>query len=297
MSQYETWDQKSHAESYMIFPENIGEHLSIDETSLSKGELYTYVTNKAGKGKKGTLVASIKGTKVKEIVEVLSKLPIEQRLKVKSITLDMAKNMEAAVRQAFPTATLIIDHFHVARLTTEALQHMRIDLRWQELENENQAIAEARKKKIKYKAEVLTNEDTPKQLLARSRFVLAKNEWEWTDTQKQRAVLLFERYPDLEPAYEHVARFRSIYRVTDREEAKALFLEWIAQTEKLKLKCFYTVANTVKNNLDNILNYFIYRLTNANAESFNSKIKLFRANQRGVRDVVFFQYRLSKLFA
>lgn len=281
----------------MIFPENIGEHLSIDETSLSKGELYTYVTNKAGKGKKGTLVASIKGTKVKEIVEVLSKLPIEQRLKVKSITLDMAKNMEAAVRQAFPTAALIIDHFHVARLSTEALQHMRIDLRWQELENENQAIAEARKKKIKYKYEVLTNEDTPKQLLARSRFVLAKNEWEWTDTQKQRAILLFERYPELEQAYEHVARFRSIYRVTDREEAKALFLEWIAQTENLKLKCFYTVANTVKNNLDNILNYFIYRLTNANAESFNSKIKLFRANQRGVRDVVFFQYRISKLFA
>jgi len=281
----------------MIFPENIGEHLSIDETSLSKGELYTYVTNKAGKGKKGTLVASIKGTKVKEIVEVLSKLPIEQRLKVKSITLDMAKNMEAAVRQAFPTATLIIDHFHVARLSTESLQHMRIDLRWQELENENQAIAESRKKKIKYKAEVLTNEDTPKQLLARSRFVLAKNEWEWTATQKQRAELLFQRYPELEQAYEHVAKFRSIYRVTYREEAKALFLEWIAQTEKLKLKCFYTVANTVKNNLDNILNYFIYRLTNANAESFNSKIKLFRANQRGVRDVVFFQYRLSKLFA
>ena len=120
----------------MVFPENLGEHLSIDETSLSKGELYTYVTNKAGKGKKGTLVASIKGTKVKEIVEVLSKLPLEQRLKVKSITLDMAKNMEAAVKQAFPTATLIIDHFHVARLSTDALQHMRIDLRWQELENE-----------------------------------------------------------------------------------------------------------------------------------------------------------------
>lgn len=281
----------------MIFPENLGEHLSIDETSLSKGELYTYVTNKAGKGKKGTLVASIKGTKVKEIVEVLSKLPLEQRLKVKSITLDMAKNMEAAVKQAFPTATLIIDHFHVARLSTEALQHMRIDLRWKELENENQAIAEARKKKIRYKAEVLTNEDTPKQLLARSRFVLAKNEWEWTEAQKQRAKLLFKRYPELKQAYEHVAKFRSIYRVTDRETAKALFLEWIALTENLKLKCFYTVANTVKFNLDNILNYFIYRLTNANAESFNSKIKLFRANQRGVRDVAFFQFRIATLFA
>ncbi|MBC7587817.1 MAG: transposase, partial [Chitinophagaceae bacterium] len=37
--------------------------------------------------------------------------------------------------------------------------------------------------------------------------------------------------------------------------------------------------------------------TNANAESFNSKIKLFRANQRGVVDTKFFLFRLQKLFA
>ncbi|MEB3402408.1 DDE transposase, partial [Flavobacterium psychrophilum] len=33
------------------------------------------------------------------------------------------------------------------------------------------------------------------------------------------------------------------------------------------------------------------------AESFNSKIKLFRANQRGVVDVKFFLFRMQKLFA
>ncbi|OWP82972.1 transposase, partial [Flavobacterium davisii] len=37
--------------------------------------------------------------------------------------------------------------------------------------------------------------------------------------------------------------------------------------------------------------------TNANAESFNSKIKLFRANLRGVTDIKFFLFRLEKLFA
>ena len=57
----------------MIFPCNIGENLSIDEVSLSKGELQTYLTNKTGKGKKGTIVASIKGTKSKNIIEVIKK--------------------------------------------------------------------------------------------------------------------------------------------------------------------------------------------------------------------------------
>ena len=46
----------------MLFPENIGNKLSIDEVSLSKGELYTFVTNKQGRAKKGSLVACIKGT-------------------------------------------------------------------------------------------------------------------------------------------------------------------------------------------------------------------------------------------
>ena len=74
--------------------------------------------------------------------------------------------------------------------------------------------------------------------------------------------------------------------------AKDLFSRWIDKTHKLELKEFYTVANTVNNNLDNILNFFINRNTNANAESFNSKIKLFRANQRGVVDTKFFLFRV-----
>ncbi|WP_245705100.1 transposase [Flavobacterium omnivorum] len=38
--------------------------------------------------------------------------------------------------------------------------------------------------------------------------------------------------------------------------------------------------------------FFIKRHTNTNAESFNSKIKLFRANQRGVVDIKFFIFRM-----
>jgi hypothetical protein len=41
-----------HAEEWMLFPDNLGEYLSIDETSLSNGELYTILTNRRPKGKK-----------------------------------------------------------------------------------------------------------------------------------------------------------------------------------------------------------------------------------------------------
>jgi transposase len=280
-----------------LFPDNSGPYLSIDEVSLSQGELYTFVTNKKGKGKKGTLVASIKGTQAKSIISVLEKLGPEKRLAVKEVTLDMAKNMEAAVKIAFPAATLVTDRFHVVKLATEALQHIRINLRWEELDIENKAIEEARKRGGKYEPVELPNGDSPKQLLARCRYILAKNSTEWTESQQQRAQLLFQRYPSLKDAYEHTMQFRSIYLHKTINTAKPLFVKWIEKTHQLELKEFYTVANTLKYNLDNILNFFINRHTNANAESFNSKIKLFRANLRGVTDTQFFLFRLYKLFA
>lgn len=291
------WNQKEHAESYLLFPENIDEYLSIDEVSLSQGELYTFVTNKNGKGKKGTLVASIKGTKSKDIVNILGKLPLELRCKVKEVTLDMAKNMESAVKQSFPCSTLVIDRFHVVKLAIEGLQHLRIAYRWEELDKENKSIDKAKKQGKKYTAVEFENGDTPKQLLARCRYILAKKASNWTEIQGQRVKLLFKHYPLLKTAYEHILEFRSIYELHSRSDAEDRLLKWIDKTERLQLKEFNTVAHTIKYNREQILNFFINRNTNANAESFNSKIKLFRANLRGVTDTDFFLFRLYKLFA
>ena len=281
----------------MIFPENMGEYLSIDEVSLSQGELYTFVTNKNGRGKRGTLVASIKGTLTKSIVDVLEKLPLEARNKVKEVTLDMAKNMESAVKQSFQNASLVTDRFHVVKLVLEALQHLRVKYRWKELDKENKHIAKAKKQGKTYKPVELENGDTPKQLLARCRYIIAKKASDWTKSQKQRASLLFKRYPILKIAYQHTLEFRNIYELKCQNQAELKFIHWIEKTDKLKIKEFNTVSSTVKYNLKNILNFFIYRNTNANAESFNSKIKLFRANLRGVTDTQFFLFRLHKLFA
>ena len=48
---------------------------------------------------------------------------------------------------------------------------------------------------------------------------------------------------------------------------------------------------------DEVLNFFNNRSTNAFAESFNAKIKQFRAQLRGVIDIKFFFFRLMKLYA
>lgn len=265
--------------------------------SLSKGELYTFLTNKAGRGKKKTIVAVIKGTKSKDIIDVICKIPLEQRNIVKAITLDMANNMQSASRMCFPSADLITDRFHVVKLVIEALQHLRIKYRWEAIEKENQAIKESKGKGIKHLPYILKNGDTPKQLLARSRYIIVKRPDQWTENQKERAIILFEKYPLLEQAYKHTLEFRSIYEQTSRKIAKQKILDWIEKTKSLEINVFNTASNSLKYHLETILNFFINRHTNANAESFNSKIKLFRANQRGVVDTKFFLFRMMKLFA
>jgi transposase len=297
ISGFTDWIQKKHAEDYLIFPQNIGPYLSIDEVALSQGELYTFVTNKNGRGKSGTLVASIKGTRSEDIIEVLQRLDLPSRKTVKEVTLDMAKNMESAIKMSFPDTCVVTDRFHVVKLVIEALQHIRIKYRWIAIDQENELIKQANEQGVKYKSKLFENNDSPKQLLARSRHLLSKSSDKWTVDQQQRAAILFREYPEIEMAYQHTIRFRNIYETKSRQKAQTQLKDWISQTADLNIKEFNSTARSITYHLENILNFFENRSTNANAESFNSKIKLFRANLRGVTDTCFFLFRLQKLFA
>ena len=60
---------------------------------------------------------------------------------------------------------------------------------------------------------------------------------------------------------------------------------------------FRAVIKTFKNHAPTILNYFRRRATNASAKAFNSKVKIFRSQMRGVRNRDFFIFQLVKLHA
>lgn len=282
----------------MLFEHNISPCLSIDETAFSSGELYTIVTNKAAKGRKGSIVAMIKGTQADRIIEVLQKIPKRLRYQVREVTVDMAASLNLAVKRCFPNAERVIDRFHVQQLAFEAVQETRIHYRWQALEEENQAIEQARKQQVTYIAQVLPNGDSPKQLLARSRYLLFKQPRLWTREQRQRAELLFQHYPVIHKAYQLSLRLGDLYRsCTCKEQAFKRLALWYNNVEEAGLPSFKTLARTIQNHYIGILNFFNNRATNAAAESFNAKIKAFRNAMRGVRDVEFFLFRLMKLYA
>lgn len=298
MSGFKNWDQREHASKWLLYPKNLGERLSIDETSVSHGELYTIITNKAAKGRKGAIVAIVAGVKAEVVLEVLRKIPANKRRKVKEITLDMAGNMELIAKRAFPLAVRVTDRFHVQQLATEALQEMRIKHRWAALDAENTAIEKAKKENQDFRPIFLSNGDTLKQLLARSRYVLYKRENRWTESQKERALLLFERYPDLRQAYDLSMGLSNIFeKTTDKVYGLTRLARWHEKVAQSGFKAFNTIAKSIYNHYQTIVNYFDNRSTNASAESFNAKLKAFRSQFRGVRNIDFFLYRLTQIYA
>ncbi len=299
MSNFRNWEQKDHATDYLIYPKNISPYLSLDETALSNGELYTILTNKAKKGKKGSIVAMIKGTSSSTIIELLTKkITLKKRNSVQEITLDMAGAMNEIARVCFRKATRVTDRFHVQKLALSAVQDIRIKYRWEALEMENQNYLAARKNNKYYSPKVLPNGDTLKQLLARSRYLLFKPRHKWTQKQGIRAQILFETYPDLYQAYILAMKLNNIYeKSTIKSIAITRLAHWFREVEQSGFKNFATVMRTFQVHYDSIANFFNNRSTNASAESFNAKIKDFRRNFRGVTDIKFFLYRLAKIYA
>lgn len=298
LSDFHSWNQKEHAQDYILYSKNIGYNLCIDETALSKGELYTILLNRDKRGRKGSIVAAVKGTKAEDIIAVLMKIPGEQRNQVKEITLDMAGSMHKIAKTCFPRAMQVIDRFHVQKLVYEAVQELRITYRWQVIKDENKAMKEAKKQGVAYQPETFENGDTLRQLLARSRYLLFKAPDKWTQSQKIRAEILFKQFDDIKQVYYYSLQLGKIFSANyDKDVARVKLALWYNKIEEYGYDTFTTVANSIENHYERILNFFVNRSTNAPAEAFNAKIKAFRASFRGVADMKFFLFRLAKVYA
>ncbi len=298
LSNFKQWEHQYNAKKGLIFEYNLGSRLSIDETSLSQGELYTIITNKDAKGKRGSLVAIIEGTKSENIIPFLEKVSLKARKRVEEITLDLAGNMGLIARKCFPNAVQVIDRFHVQQLASEALQEIRIKYRWEALDIESEAIEQSKKTGQPYQPEILENGDTIKQLLARSRYLLYKWRENWTHEQQERALILFHKYPLVEKAYELTQELSWIFTNTkDKIYGLTRLAKWCEKVEQSGFKSFNSISRTINIHYKNIINYFDNRSTNASAESFNAKIKAFRSQHRGVRDINLFLFRLAKIYA
>ena len=267
----------------MLFPNNFGDDMSLDETCLSNGEVYTILTNKAAHGGKGALAAMVHGVASDTVSEILKKVPRELRRRVKTVTTDLSSAMMLTVKTVFPKAMLINDRFHVQQLVTDAIDQMRIGFRWEVLAEENKAIREhrARRKAAHtreekdlvgdWKPQRMENGETKPQIMARSRHIILMHKSKWNAQQQARAAILFRMFPRLEEAYNIYLELVDIFNKKSKPaEARLNLARWYNKVEAFGDDGFSKVIETFENHNATIINYFEDRLTNASAESFNA---------------------------
>lgn len=243
---------------------------------MSNGELYTILTNKEVKSRKGAIVAMIKGTVAENIIAVLKNIPARLRKWVQEVTMDMVANMRLAIKRCFKNAHRVIDRFHVQKLAYDAVQEVRIKYRWVAIDAENEGIAKAKTDKITSQPKVLANGDTLKQLLARSRYLLFKHPSKWTSNGELKAELLFQRYPKLKNAYSIAQKLGDIFRVCrNKEQASKRLAIWYNGVEACEIDSFRTVARSIQSHYLYILNFFINRATNASVRIVQCKNQSF----------------------
>ncbi len=128
LSGFPGWEQAAHASDYVLLPGNMGESLSIDE-SMHQNDLFTFLSNKDGHGRKGTLIAAVRGTRVVDVTSRLMEIQEADRLNVKEVTMDFSDSMYNIVRNVFPNAMITVDCFHLVKRACDGLDEMRMRLK------------------------------------------------------------------------------------------------------------------------------------------------------------------------
>lgn len=195
----------------------------------------------------------------KEIIDVLQRRP--GRENVKNVIIDMSGPYRSVAREFFPNALITADKFHVLKLLTPAINRHRKAI-----------TGDARTNPIR-------------KLLLMNRMRL--------DYYKREALdKWLTDHPNLRQIYEAKEALFKLYRCKgDKWAFKSLkrLLDALALSPIPELQ---TLRKTLMNWKDEILNYFVTRLTNGRTEGFNNMISLVKRRAFGYRTFRNFRLRL-----
>jgi transposase len=179
-------------------------------------------------------------------------LQIRHPERVIVVVIDMWRPYYDEVLKRFPNAVIVIDKFHVLRMTTEGVISVHRRLR--------RANKNLRLPKI--------------HLLRRRKHALPEK------VRKELENRL-NQLPELEKAHRLKELFLNIWNSLDRREAEQRFDAWVREVPSHLRNDFKDLLTALENWRQEILNYFDYRLTNAFTESLNSIIKQMQRIGRG----------------
>lgn len=237
--------------------------LGIDEISLKKGHKDFVVIVSSKINGKPVVLGILNNRKKDTVKDFLLSIPKHLAETVKNVCCDMYDGFINSAKEVFGSkVNIVIDRFHVAK-------------------NYRGAIETLRKQEMKRLKSELADEDYKK--LKNVMWLLRKKHNELNDEEKEILNLLFKFSPLLKKAYSFQNKLTAIFnQPLSQKQAKRKITQWIKSVEKSKLTCFNTFIKTLNKLWNEILNYFINRLSSGFVEGLNNKIKVLKRRCYGI---------------
>ncbi|MEY0832295.1 ISL3 family transposase [Providencia heimbachae] len=232
-------------------------HLCVDEVAFKKGyEYVTVISNTQGQ------VLSLEDNRgVKSLSGYLNKLSDKQITSIKTISMDMSLAYISAARIHLNNAVekIAFDHFHVAKMLCSVIDKTRqIELNKIDRDNRKQA--------------------------HRSRYLWLHRRYKLNESKRIRLELAQQVLPETSLCWAMKELARELWYRPYDEYSKSYWLEWVAMAKQVGIPLLSSAANTIYKRLYGILNAMKHKVSNGNAESLNSKIRLLRIKARGYRN-------------
>ncbi len=239
------------------------EVLSIDEfKGNADGEKYQTILTDA---KNRKIMDILPNRKESDLIRYFRQF--ENRKEVKYFVMDMNPHFRDVAETCFPTATIVIDRYHVTRQVIWALERVRKEVQ-KHLSGEWRRFCK------------------------HSKSLLNKPPQKLTDEEREKLRIILGLSSRLEQAYNLKNDFLFLMHSPNSVVAKDLLIDWIVCAESAHLPEFYECTRAIHNWSKYILNAFDVRYTNEYTEGCNNKTKVLKRVCYGIRNFARFRNRI-----
>jgi transposase len=191
----------------------------------------------------------------------------QERKSIRFVSIDMWAPYHQAARNKLPHAKVVVDRFHVMKQLNTRLTQLRT-------EYQKGGSPEMRS------------------VIKGSRWLLVRNRCELSPREEDQLNKILELCPELRTLYLLKEEFRSIFeKVHCRQKAARFLSAWMLKASYTGNKYLTKFITTLHNWWEEILNYFIERITNGFVEGLNGALRTIIRIAFGYRNFINFKLR------
>lgn len=209
----------------------------------------------------------LKSRKYDDLEAYFSSFSLEQRCRVKVVSMDLYSPFKRIIKDKFYHASIVADNFHFTKLVIQGLDELRLNL-WRNTKGKE------------------------KKYFKNLKLSLAKDISKVKEKEAEKLLYAFELSPILKYAYTLKQQFLDIKKFNTFEEKEIAFRKWLDDAESSTIKEFKKPVKTLRQWHEYISNSFKLNLSNGPVEGKNNLIKTLKRISFGFRNLTNFKERI-----